>query len=576
MGGGFTESDPLRRMCNHAINGCDARQSRPQPAPLAGTPVRWCASGSDATAARRVAWLLRVNRLLRGDAAWARTSAFAAAFRGGCHADQVSVSTVSRWETAALRAPFQAVRRYEELLELPPGLLASTADLVYRFAAAAASGPPILDRTGPHLDGPAAYERLDELLERALSSDMMHGAHWDELTGHLSAVPAIVIFPSRLWTELAGRLLDETIIADGLPWLQRFEAINRLLGHPVGGIAAVAACASLAADPWGQVHIEPVSLLEANTHADASRHVLNQLTNPTNEKARFGALLACVRKVRFGHFTPEQLQELVPVVAGMMLDRSGLEEAAPLAVELLRNLPPELRTRADAELRCAVASDRMLREVHAAGRLATPASATTLVDRLMLCAQVDLARNPFSDDLLPTLLDEMLFDPVFDVRLYASLLIYGTPYRQPVAAALALELAKPRVVGDVTLAGSMLGALRVLGGPRQRPLIERLVLAPGLPPAVPAAAARNIGHVGGSSTDAFWLKAIALHGRSWRRHREKHSAAALDGLVYALGMARNNRLLTRIRDDQEAPPPVRDAARWWLGRPHRIAASALQ
>jgi len=490
----------------------------------------------------------------------------------------VSVSTVSRWETAALRAPFLAVRRYEELLEFPPGLLASTADMVYRFAAPTPGGPPILDRSGPHLVGPAAYARLDELLERALSSDMMHGAQWDELTGHLSAIPTIAIFPSRLWTELAGRLLDETIIADGLPWLQRFEAINRLLGHPVGGIAAVAACASLAADPSGQVYIEPVSLLEANNHADASRHVLDQLTKPTNEQTRFGALLACVRKVRFGHFTPGQLQALVPVVTGMMLDRSGLEEAAPVALEVLRKLPPELRTRADADLRRAVANDRMLRDVHAAGRLATPASAATLVDRVTLGAQAVLGPNPpaFTDDLLPTLIDEMLFDPVSDNRLYASLLIYATPYRQPVAAAVAAELAKPQVVGDVTLAGSMLSVLRVLGGPPQRPLIERLVLATGLPAAVPAAAARHIGHVGGSSVDAFWLTAIAMHGRRWRRHREKHSAAALHGLVYALGMARNNRLLTRIRDDQEAPPPVRDAARWWLGRPHRIAASALR
>jgi hypothetical protein len=220
----------------------------------------------------------------------------------------------------------------------------------------------------------------------------------------------------------------------------------------------------------------------------------------------------------------------------------------------------------------------MLRDVHAAGRLATPASAATLVDRVTLGAQAVLGPNPpaFTDDLLPTLIDEMLFDPVSDNRLYASLLIYATPYRQPVAAAVAAELAKPQVVGDVTLAGSMLSVLRVLGGPPQRPLIERLVLATGLPAAVPAAAARHIGHVGGSSVDAFWLTAIAMHGRRWRRHREKHSAAALHGLVYALGMARNNRLLTRIRDDQEAPPPVRDAARWWLGRPHRIAASALR
>jgi hypothetical protein len=550
------------------------RSGRPRPGRPYGSTR---ADDGAVTSSRRVAWLLRANRLLGGDPAWARASAFVAAFPGGCHPDRVSVSTVSRWETAMLRAPFLAVRRYEELLELPPGLLASTADLVHRFAAPAASGPPILDRAGPHLEGTAAHARLDALLERALSSDVMHGEHWDELTGHLSAKPSIVIFPSRLWTELASRLLDETIIADGLPWLQRFEAINRLLGHPVGGVPAVAVCASLAADPDGQVPIEPISLLDANRDADASRHVLGHLRNPTNEQTRYGALLACVRKVRYGHFTPVQLQALVPVVAGMMLDSAVHEEAVPLAVEVLRKLPPELRSRADAELRRAMANDRILREVHAAGRLAESTAAGRVVDRVTLTAQVGLGRPApaFAHDLLPTLIDEILFAPVFDNRLYASLLVRATPYRQPVAAAIAGELAKPQVVGDMTLAGSMLGALRVLGGPQQRPLMERLVLAAGLPPAVPAAAARHIGHVGGLSTDAFWLTAIAMHGRSWRRHREKHSALALHGLVYALGMARNQRILTRIREDQEAPPPVRAAARWWLDRPHRIAASAL-
>jgi hypothetical protein len=35
-------------------------------------------------------------------------------------------------------------------------------------------------------------------------------------------------------------------------------------------------------------------------------------------------------------------------------------------------------------------------------------------------------------------------------------------------------------------------------------------------------------------------------------------------------MARNMRLLTRIRDDQEAPGPVRASARWWINRPDRV------
>ena len=57
-------------------------------------------------------------------------------------------------------------------------------------------------------------------------------------------------------TDLATRLLGEMIASDGLAWMQRCEAMHRLLGHPVGQAAAVAACASLIADPSNQVFIE--------------------------------------------------------------------------------------------------------------------------------------------------------------------------------------------------------------------------------------------------------------------------------------------------------------------------------
>jgi hypothetical protein len=129
------------------------------------------------------------------------------------------------------------------------------------------------------------------------------------------------------------------------------------------------------------------------------------------------------------------------------------------------------------------------------------------------------------------------------------------------------------VVNDETLAGSLLQGLRVFGDGGQRSLVERLVLAAGIPAEVSTAAVESLGHVGGTSSDQFWTTAIALHSRAWRRHRARSSAAALNGLVYALGMAHNVRLLGRIRDDDEAPGPVRASARWWLNRPGRVYAS---
>ena len=86
-------------------------------------------------------------------------------------------------------------------------------------------------------------------------------------------------------------------------------------------------------------------------------------------------------------------------------------------------------------------------------------------------------------------------------------------------------------------------------------------MAPGLRPEVSGAAIGCLAHIGGTSADRFWLTALALHGRAWRRHRSRPHADALTMLVHGLGMARNTTLLSRVRDDGEAPGPVRFAGR---------------
>lgn len=524
----------------------------------------------------RVAWLLRVNRLYARDEGWGRLGTFAAAFRGGLHPGGVSESKISRWETGAVRAPYLALRRYEQLLELPECLLVAAADTVYRYAAPAASGPPTLDRGDLLAPGPTAHRALEDLIDRAQSSAVMSGAQWDELTGRISATPDLVLVPRRTWASLAERVLAEMIIADGVPWLQRFEALNRLLGHPVGQGAAVAALATAAADPTNEGFIETVCALDASRHPDASRHVLRQLVHPTNERARYGALLACVRKVKYGHFTQDQLRGLVQLVGGFLVDAGSFADARVLAAELLRRLPSDLPGSAGQRLRRVVVGDPTLDQVLSAGRLADQETGRVLVDRVVAQVTVGMGRDlpRFHDELLPALVDEMLYDPVLDIRLYASMAIYATPYRSPMAQALGAELGRALAARDTPLTASILGALRFLGGPAQRPLVERLILAAGLQAEVSAAAAEHLGHIGGASDDRFWTAALARHGEGWRRRRDPASEATLHGLVYGLGMARNDALLQRIRADSEAPAPVRSAAAWWAGRPELIHDSA--
>lgn len=178
------------------------------------------------------------------------------------------------------------------------------------------------------------------------------------------------------------------------------------------------------------------------------------------------------------------------------------------------------------------------------------------------------------DEMLATLVDEMLFSPVPDVRLYAAVAIQASPYRGPVAAALGTELSRIATATHADLSICIMDALRLLGGAPQRALVERFTLNPLLPPPVMAAAARNLGHLGGTSEDRYWMRAIDLQCQLALRRQSAASGATLRGLVYALGLARNDPMLTRIRDRHEIPWQARAAASWWLGHPRRIRESA--
>lgn len=523
----------------------------------------------------RAAWLLRVNRLHGQEEDWAAATGFADAFQGGCWQERTSVYRISRWETAAVRVPFLAVRRYEQLLDLPDGSLTALLDTIYRYFAPDVSASPLLARgANPHATEKLA--RIEQLLELILSDSIVTGSEWDELTTQLAAAPRQVITPRSAWREMAQRLLSEMIIADGLAWMQRHEALNRLLAHPVGQQAAIAACADLAADRTGQVFVETVSILDGSSHPDASRHLLAQLANPTNDRAQYGALLGCVRKLRYGHFTRPQLQRLLPVVQDLVLDPATYERAQPLAAELLRRLPTD-SARSTAQLGRALTLGPA-RPALEAERPADEDAAQVLVTRLV---GATLVRTPFvvpnfHDRLLPALLDEMLFSPVFDVRMYAAMLLSGTPYRQPLAAALASELAISAASGPTEEALTIIEALRIVGTSEQRPMIERLTTATGLPSVIALAATQAIGHIGGRSSDHYWTQAIEHHTRRWRQSRSNTHASALIGLVYALGIARNERMLQLVRNDATLPAEPRAAASWWLNLPRRILDSALR
>ncbi|MFE9959195.1 hypothetical protein [Micromonospora sp. NPDC005299] len=518
----------------------------------------------------RFGWLLRVNRLYSPEERWRRESAFAADFQGGCWPERTSVYQISRWETAKVRVPYLAVRRYEELLQVPAHRLVVLIDTICRYSAAIPGAAPLLQRQ-QYRDGPANVDRIGELLEAVQSDDVVTGADWDELTALLTGASQVML-PRPTWVRLGERLLAEMIVADGVSWAQRYEALNRLLAHPLSQQPAVAACASLAADRTNQVFVETVSVLDGSPHPDAAAHVLEQLVHPTNDRAQYGALLACVRKLRYGHFTEPQVRRLVPIVNEFATDPAYYEDTRLLAAELLRRIPADLASDARRRLRHAATQAVALRplpETNPQRAFAERIANTTVASMVKEAPR-------FPDNLLPDLIEEMIFSPVFDVRLYAQLLLFGTPYRAPLAAALAAELVTQVGSGGSEAARALIEALRILGSEKQRPLVERLTVAPGLPPPVTLAAASAIGHIGGSSSDHYWMSAIDLHARHWHHTRGRTSASALDALIYGLGITRNKAILRRIRNRPDIPPPTRTAAAWWLNLPSSIYDSATR
>jgi transcriptional regulator with XRE-family HTH domain len=542
---------------------------RPDPSPPALAVRGWRGGPRE-----RTAWLLRSHRLHGADGRWVTGSRFASAFRGGSWAATVSESTVSRWETGAVRPTHAVVRRYEELLEVEPASLSAMIDTIHRYAGSATGAASALRRDVP--DGAAREDRLDDLVDRALSDADMTGAQWDELTTLLVAPPRVLLVPTSSWARLAERLVSEMIIASWTSWMHRFESLSRLLAHAPAERAAIAACASLAADPSNRIVVELVCALDSSDHPDAARHVIAQLTDPTSERARFGALLACIRKSRRRHFSPDQLLALGIVIADLAADPGQQPSVRPLAVEVLRQNADHLTPALRARLRVAASHSPSLGSVLNGGRLVGDRTALLGSGRM---ASATLAAMPHETPpdaavALRTMLDEVLYSPVPDVRLFSAMLLAASPFRTAVAAALAGDLRTPSVLADQDRLHAVLGGLRVLGDQAERPEVERLVTAYGQPTHVPALAVYALGHMGGTSDDTFWRGALDHHGRAWRRHARADSAQVLEGLVYGLGIARHHDLLTEVRQDPRSPAPARRSATWWLDLPRSVAHSA--
>lgn len=211
------------------------------------------------TARDRVGWLLRSHRVMCTSQPLRSQAGVAAALSDVI--GPVGTSTVSRWETGTKAATRGVLRGYEVVFELPPDSLTACVDVVRRYWSPSSS----VRRRSELVPGGG---RLDELLDAVTDDGLLTVIDWDQLTELVTVMPGLVL-RARDWTAVADRLLRELLIADRGLYLRRREAFQRLLVHPVGQTAAIAAAVSAGADRTGVGIIEALSALDGSRHPDS-------------------------------------------------------------------------------------------------------------------------------------------------------------------------------------------------------------------------------------------------------------------------------------------------------------------
>jgi hypothetical protein len=305
----------------------------------------------DVGAGAYVGWLLRVNRRFGPDADLRNGRLFASAFGTDARPGRrLAPSHITRWESGSLLVSRATVRRYEQLLGLPPESLVTVRDAIYRAL------PP-----GSRRPADTAFDsddRLHELFDLVASDDAMTGLDWGELTERIAGRRDLVVYPRTLWSVIAGRLLSELTTSEGTEWLQRQEAACRLLEHPASRAAMVGACIDLVEDATSPAVIEPLTLLDTVDDPAANAYVLRQLEEPRDGRRYRGALMAAVRKIEHGHFAGEQRARLARSVRNPPFAEG--EGETRLLLDRVRAAPARKPPVSDGSRRIALAAMSVL------------------------------------------------------------------------------------------------------------------------------------------------------------------------------------------------------------------------
>ncbi|MET7424838.1 hypothetical protein [Dactylosporangium sp. NPDC005555] len=512
---------------------------------------------SAAGAARHVGWLLRVNRRLGDDETLRSGRQFARAFRTDT-TKPLAPSHVTRWENGDLAVTRATVRRYEHLLGLATDSLKTLIDAVNRVEGA----PMLADDVRADVD--QDRQRLSELLDRVFGGGSMTGTDWGRLTDLISARQELEFYPRHLWRDLADRLLGELVVAVGSAWLQRQEAMSRLLEHPTARTHAVAACIGMAEDLSTTAVIEPLSLLDVTADAAANRYVLRQISRPDSDRAMHGALLAAIRKVGLAHFRDGEWLQLAACLSSTISDPALDPALAPLAIDVARRLTRRLPNVKSLHRSLSAVDDA--HRTWQAGRSAEPQPAQLAGRRIAARAQSRLGTGSGgADAVLAELIGETLFGSNPERRMVASMLLAASPYRRAVAQTLLDEItADIASRGQTYPLAASLRAITQLNVDIHRPLIRDILIRPGFPAAARHAAAWATPYCAGQQSPAAWRKVLDVQVAAWLRQPSELTEGIVLGIVHGIGTDGQRPLLAAIQSDPALPASARTAASWLM------------
>jgi hypothetical protein len=488
----------------------------------------------------RVGWLLLMSRLHHRNADLALGGPFMAALSElGLQADR---SAVSRWESGKMQPRFSVLTAYERVLELRQGQLSTVVNALRR-----AYSPEGQRAWAPVLDpqSEAFHLRLDHLLD-ILLSEKATGPDWTEF-GYFVSAPDMLYLHGSVWRELTHRLVDQMARSVGLAYLQRFETIRILLEHRVAQSWLHRAAGDYLSDPAVQIVNDPVGVLEISPAPEAAAVLLEKFIQTESESVFEATVAGVAYKLGMGQFTPSDVDRIEATLMRAMRRRereiSGLEEVM-IAM-------PEAAQHRLMEASRGLRGHQDLATVAAHGEWVRPDMAKRVSQALaeQIRAQLPSAALYDEDPMTPRIIREALFSARGEHRHHASLSLLGSPFRRPLAAALAEHI--DALAWDDPATARMQRLLRYLAGPEQEPALLRW--AESASDGAIREIALTLGHLPASGADLSVLV-----------NRLKGDSSMADrGILYGLGM-RQDRSLIALANDRRQPPELREAASWWL------------